>query len=158
MNMPAVGDAAPPFDLESHRGDRVKLEGLRGHPVVVYFYPKDNTPGCSLEAQEFQAHLPEFEQLGAVVVGISPDALKSHCKFAEKFGLNFRLLLDEDHRMAEAYGAWGEKSLYGKKFLGIIRSTFLIGPDGKVARVWPKVKAAGHAAEVLQVVRELLAK
>lgn len=155
MPTPETGKTAPDFVLASHQGGNVTLSALRGHPVVLYFYPKDNTPGCTLEARQFQSRLPQFEKLGAVVLGISPDPLSAHCKFAGKFGLRFLLLADEDHAVADRYGAWGEKSMYGKKYMGILRSTFLIGPDGILRQTWPKVKPEGHAAEVLESVKRL---
>ncbi|HOK90339.1 MAG TPA: thioredoxin-dependent thiol peroxidase [Candidatus Hydrogenedentes bacterium] len=153
--VPEVGSQAPDFNLPSSRGENVSLGKFRGKIVVLYFYPKDNTPGCTIEANEFQAAMPAFEAVGAVVLGVSPDSVASHCKFAEKFGLNFHLLADEDHKIAEAYGAWVQKNMYGKVSWGIQRSTFLIDREGRVARVWPKVKAEGHAAEVLEAVRQL---
>lgn len=153
--IPEVGTVAPAFSLPSNRDNTVSLDQFRGKIVVLYFYPKDDTPGCTVEANEFQSAMAEFEAAGAVVLGVSPDSVSSHCKFAEKFGLNFHLLADEDHHVAEAYGAWVQKNMYGKVSWGIQRSTFLIDRDGRIARIWPKVKAAGHAAEVLEAVREL---
>jgi thioredoxin-dependent peroxiredoxin len=151
-----AGSEAPDFRLETHRGDLIQLSKLRGRPVVLYFYPKDNTPGCTLEAQQFQEHWGAFEKLGALVVGLSPDTLPSHCRFAEKYSLAFPLLADVDHAVAEAYGVWVEKHLYGRTYWGIQRSTFLIDARGTITRVWPKVKAAGHAQEVLEAVRALV--
>ncbi len=142
------GDVAPDFTLPSDEGGEVKLSDLRGKRVVLYFYPKDDTPGCTIEACEFRDALPRFDGLDAVVLGVSPDSVASHRKFREKFGLNFPLLADQDHRVAEAYGAWGEKSRYGRTYMGIDRSTFLIGEDGKIVKAWRGVKAKGHA-EVL---------
>ncbi|MBI2433774.1 MAG: thioredoxin-dependent thiol peroxidase [Candidatus Hydrogenedentes bacterium] len=152
---PQPGDIAPDFTARDQRGAKVQLSALRGHPVVLYFYPKDNTSGCTLEAQEFQSHLPEFQRLGVVVIGVSPDSGQSHGKFAEKHSLGFTLVPDTDHAIATRYGAWGEKSLYGRRYMGILRSTFLIGPDGTVLQTWTKVKPKGHAEEVLEAVREL---
>ena len=150
--MPAVGKKAPAFKTESSSGATVSLAGLKGQKVVLYFYPKDDTPGCTIEAQEFRASLDKFKKLGAVVLGVSPDDVKSHCKFINKFDLNFELLADTDHAVSEAYGVWVEKSMYGKKYMGVQRATFLIDGSGKLAAVWPKVKPEGHAAEVLAAV------
>lgn len=154
-SMPDAGAKAPAFSLESNDGQTVKLAGLQGQTVVLYFYPKDDTPGCTTEAKQFRDLAPEFEAQGAVVLGVSPDNTASHCKFIDKYSLNFRLLADVDHKAAEAYGVWAEKNMYGKKYWGVQRATFLIGPDGRVARVWPKVKPDGHAAEVLDAVKQL---
>ena len=143
-----AGDKAPAFSLKDAEGNTVKLADLKGKYVVLYFYPKDMTPGCTTEACDFRDEHTALKKAGAVVLGVSPDTAKSHVKFAEKHALPFPLLVDEDHAVAEKYGAWGEKSLYGRKFLGIIRSTFLIGPDGKIVETWPKVKVANHVEEV----------
>jgi peroxiredoxin Q/BCP len=153
--MIAAGNKAPAFALESSAGGTVKLADLAGKTAVLYFYPRDNTPGCTIEAQDFQAALPALAKAGAVVYGVSKDSIASHGKFAGKFGLTFPLLSDPDGKVLEAYGAWGEKSMYGKKMLGIIRSTVVIGPDGKIARHWPKVSVKGHAAEVVDTVQAL---
>jgi peroxiredoxin Q/BCP len=147
--MPQAGDQAPGFKLSDQHGNTVSLTELKGKHVVLYFYPKDNTPGCTTEACDFRDEHSALEKAGAVVLGVSPDDAKSHQKFASKFNLPFPLLVDTEHAVADAYGVWGEKSLYGRKFLGINRTTFLIGPDGKVRQVWPKVKVAGHVGEVL---------
>ncbi|PCJ63991.1 MAG: thioredoxin-dependent thiol peroxidase [Candidatus Hydrogenedentota bacterium] len=154
-NFPDVGKAAPAFTLESSKGGKVRLSSLKGQPVVVYFYPKDNTPGCTVEAQEFQAALGAFRKAGAAVLGISPDSVESHCKFADKQGLHFPLLVDTDHVVCEKYGVWVEKNMYGRKFWGVQRATLLINSSGKVAQVWPKVKPKGHAAQVLEAVKAL---
>lgn len=154
--LPKVGTKAPAISLKDASGKTVKLSELRGKPVVLYFYPKDDTPGCTVEAKEFQASLKALEKTDAVVIGVSPDSEKSHCKFAEKFGLTFTLLCDEDHAVAEKYGLWVEKSMYGKKYMGVQRATFLIDGNGKIAKVWPKVKPEGHAAEVLSAIKEAL--
>lgn len=146
--MPATGKKAPAFKVEGSNGEVVSLSGLKGKRVVLYFYPKDDTPGCTIEAQEFRAALKDFEKKNAVVLGVSPDDVKSHCKFIKKFDLNFDLLADTDHSLCEAYGVWVEKSMYGKKYMGIERTTFVIGADGVVSKVFLKVKPAGHAAEV----------
>ncbi len=149
MPMPQAGDKAPGFSLPDQSGATVSLSQLKGRHVVLYFYPKDATPGCTTEACDFRDEHSALVKAGAVVLGVSPDSVASHQKFAAKQGLPFSLLADPDHALADAYGVWGEKSLYGRKFMGLIRATFLIGPDGKVVRVWPKVKVAGHVAEVL---------
>ena len=150
-----VGKKAPAFHLESSDGGKVRLSDFAGKPVVLYFYPRDNTPGCTVEAQEFQAALPGFTEAGAVVLGVSKDSIASHCKFRDKFGLKFPLLTDPDGKTMEAYGAWGDKVLYGKKSKGIIRSTVLVGSDGKVVQHWPKVSVKGHVAAVLEAVKTL---
>ena len=150
-----AGKKAPTFSLKDQNGKTVKLAEFAGKNVVLYFYPKDNTPGCTTEACDFRDQHVKLEKAGAVVLGVSPDAEATHLKFAGKFGLPFTLLADTEHAVAEKYGSWGEKSLYGRKFMGIIRSTFLIGGDGKVAKVWPKVKVAGHVDEVLEAVKSL---
>ncbi len=149
------GKKAPAFSLKSQAGKTVKLSDFAGKAVVLYFYPKDNTPGCTTEACDFRDQHGKLEKAGAVVLGVSPDKETTHAKFAGKFGLPFTLLADPEHEVAQKYGSWGEKSLYGRKFMGIIRSTFLIGADGKVAKVWPKVKVAGHVEEVLEAVKSL---
>ncbi|MCC6490302.1 MAG: thioredoxin-dependent thiol peroxidase [Candidatus Hydrogenedentes bacterium] len=153
--MPAVGTKAPAIELPASTGKKVKLSDFKGKPVVVYFYPKDNTPGCTVEAKGFQARFSEFQKVGAVILGISPDSVETHCKFAGKFGLEFILLADEDHQVAENYGVWVEKSMYGKKYMGIQRATFLVDATGKLAQTWPKVKPEGHAEEVLKAIRSL---
>lgn len=155
MPMPEVGDRAPAFTLPDQSGESVKLSDFKGKAVVLYFYPKDDTPGCTREACSFRDEHSALLKAGAVVLGVSPDSTVSHQKFAGKFKLPFPLLADNDHAVSEKYGAWGEKSLYGRKFMGITRSTFLIGKDGKVARVWPKVKVDGHVDEVRKAIAEL---
>ena len=147
--MPGAGDAAPEFTLPSDRGGDVSLESLRGRPVVLYFYPKDDTSGCTTQACEFRDSWAEVQARGAVVLGVSPDSVASHQKFRDKFSLPFPLLADADHAVAEAYGVWGEKSMYGRKYQGILRTTFIIDPAGRIAHVFEKVKPRGHAAEVL---------
>jgi len=149
MGTLAAGDPAPPFTLPDQDGKPVSLAGFAGSPVVVYFYPKDDTPGCTKEACQFNDNLREFSRAGAAVVGISPDGQEAHRKFQAKYGLTFPLLSDPDHAVMEAYGAWGEKTLYGKKSLGVIRSTFLIDAEGRIERPWYHVRADGHAAKVL---------
>jgi thioredoxin-dependent peroxiredoxin len=147
------GSKAPDFTLATDQGGEVTLSKLRGKKVVLYFYPKDDTPGCTTQACDFRDSMPRFEGLDAVVLGVSADSVESHRKFREKFGLNFPLLADEDREVSEAYGVWKEKSMYGKTFMGIERTTFLIDEAGKVAEVWRKVKPAGHA----DMLAELLA-
>lgn len=150
-----AGKKAPAFSLKNQDGNLVKLSDFAGHVVVLYFYPKDDTPGCTTEACDFRDQHKALEKAGAIVLGVSPDSEARHTKFATKHKLPFTLLADTEHAIAEKYGAWGEKTLYGKKFMGIIRSTFLIGADGKVAKVWPKVKVAGHVDDVLEAVKAL---
>jgi peroxiredoxin Q/BCP len=153
MSMPQAGDLAPEVALPDEQGTVHRLADRRGSWTVVYFYPKDDTPGCTTEACGFRDLNGELEALDARVWGVSPDGEGSHAAFRAKFGLPFTLLSDPDHAAAEAYGAWGEKTNYGKTYMGIIRSTFLVGPDGRLARVWPGVKADGHAEQVLAALR-----
>jgi len=153
--MPQAGTAAPDFSLPSDQGGTVSLKELRGKPVVLYFYPKDDTSGCTTQACEFRDSWQEVQARGAVVLGVSPDGLASHAKFRDKYQLPFPLLADEDHAVAEAYGVWGEKSMYGRTYEGILRTTFLIDGEGRIARVFEKVKPKGHAAEVLAALDEL---
>lgn len=153
--IPEAGQKAPAFSLQSNTGEKISLAGLKGKNVVLYFYPKDDTPGCTIEAKEFRDGISKFTKLGAVVLGVSPDSVESHCKFIEKFELNFELLADTDHKVAEKYGLWVEKSMYGKKYMGVQRATFLIDTTGKIAVAWPKVKPEGHAAEVLEALQAL---
>jgi peroxiredoxin Q/BCP len=143
--MVEAGSHAPDFTLPSDDGGDVSLAGLRGRKVVLYFYPKDDTPGCTTQACDFRDALPRFEGVDAVVLGVSADSVESHAKFRAKHHLNFPLLADVDHEVSEAYGVWKEKNLYGRKSMGIERSTFLIDEEGNVERVWRKVKAQGHA-------------
>lgn len=150
-----AGKKAPAFDLPADNGAKVRLSDLAGGPVVLYFYPKDDTPGCTKEACAFRDRSAELKKLGATVLGVSPDDVASHGKFRDKFKLNFPLLADEDHKIAEKYGAWREKNMYGKKSMGIQRSTFLIDAQGKVAKVWKKVQVDGHDEEVIGAIKEL---
>lgn len=145
---PSAGDAAPDFTLDTHDGQPLTLSALRGQRVVLYFYPKDDTTGCTTQACGFRDHLPRFDARDAVVLGVSPDSVVKHQKFRAKYDLPFTLLADVDHTVAERYGVWAEKSMYGRKYWGNERTTFLIGVDGTVERVWEKVKPAGHAEAV----------
>ena len=147
------GAKAPAFSVKDQHGETVSLSDFKGKHVVLYFYPKDDTPGCTKEACAFRDDHARIKKAGAVVLGVSPQGEASHKKFTDKFSLPFQLLVDEDHALAEKFGAWGERSLYGRKFMGVLRSTFLIGPDGKIAKVWPKVKVDGHSADVLAALR-----
>lgn len=153
--MVQVGKPAPAFTLPDQDGKAVSLDGLRGHWVVLYFYPKDDTPGCTVEACEFTAALPDFRGLGAVIFGCSADGASAHTKFIAKHKLGIQLLTDADRKVMNAYGAFGEKMMYGKKVEGVIRSTVLIAPDGTVAHHWKTVKAAGHAEQVKLKLLEL---
>ena len=143
------GDAAPAIRADDDQGRPFDLASLKGKNVVLYFYPKADTPGCTREACEFRDHSKKFTKADTVIVGVSPDKSAAQLKFKDKFDLPFTLLADVDHKVAESYGAWVEKSMYGRKYMGIERSTFLIGKDGKIRKVFSKVKPAGHAAEVL---------
>jgi peroxiredoxin Q/BCP len=154
--MPKEGDIAPDFQLPLDDGSMVTLSALRGHPVVVYFYPKDDTSGCTREAIDFSALADEFARLGVRVVGISPDSTTKHLKFRQKHALQVWLAADEDKTAAEAFGVWQEKKLYGRAFMGIVRSTFLVDAEGRIARTWPKVSVTGHAAEVLEAAKSLV--
>ena len=151
----AAGDMAPDFTLPTGGGGEVSLSALRGAPVVVYFYPKDDTSGCTTEARDFTALAEEFEKAGTKVIGVSPDSVKSHDKFAAKHGLNVVLASDEEKSMLSAYGVWKEKSMYGRTYMGVERTTFLIDADGRIAAIWRKVKVAGHAETVLNSARAL---
>lgn len=149
------GSKAPDFTLPADDGSKVKLSALRGQPVVLYFYPKDDTPGCTREACAFRDQHQTLAGLGAKVFGISADSVDSHVKFRDKFQLNFPLLADADHKVAEKYGAWREKNMYGKKSLGIQRSTYLIDADGKIVKVWKRVNVDGHDEQVLTALKAL---
>lgn len=150
------GAKAPAFTLVADDGKKVKLADFKGKPVVLYFYPKDDTPGCTKEACAFRNKAADLKKLGAVVLGVSPDDTKSHGKFRDKFNLNFPLLSDPDHAVAEQFGAWREKNMYGKKSMGIARSTFIIGGDGLIKKVWKAVKVDGHDEHVLAALQELV--
>jgi thioredoxin-dependent peroxiredoxin len=151
----ALGNVAPDFSLPRDGGGTVSLSDFRGRPVVLYFYPKDDTTACTAESIAFTTLLPEFEAAGAAVIGISPDSVTRHDKFAKKHGLSVVLGSDEETAVANLYGVWKEKSMYGRTFMGIVRTTFLIGADGRIAKIWPKVKVAGHAEEVLAAAKAL---
>jgi thioredoxin-dependent peroxiredoxin len=151
------GDAAPDFTLRDQDGNDVTLSDLRGETVVLYFYPRADTPGCTTQACGIRDRGDEYAAAGARVIGISPDEPEALKKFAGKYGLGFTLLGDPDHAVADAYGAWGEKSMYGKKYMGMLRSTFIVDPDGRIARVFPKVQPKKHDAIVLKALGELAA-
>jgi peroxiredoxin Q/BCP len=150
-----AGEIAPSFTLPADDGSKVKLSALKGSPVVLYFYPKDDTPGCTKEACAFRDRSAELKKLGAKVFGVSPDPVDSHVLFRDKFKLNFPLLADADHAVAEKYGAWREKNMYGKKTMGIQRSTFIIDANGKVGKVWKAVQVDGHDQAVIDALKEL---
>jgi thioredoxin-dependent peroxiredoxin len=154
MNL-AVGDKAPDFTLPADGGGTISLKGLKGKKVVLYFYPKDDTPGCTKEACAFRDSLPDFSKVKAVIVGISKDSVASHDKFKTKFKLPFPLASDEDGKVCETYGAWVEKSMYGKKYMGIERATFLIDEKGIIRNIWRKVKVEDHAEDVLKAANAL---
>ncbi len=150
-----VGKAAPLFIAMSDEGDEIELLELKGKNVILYFYPKDDTPGCTIEAQDFTKKIKEFEKLNTIVLGVSKDNKESHCKFIEKYNLSFNLLLDEAGELCEKYGVIKQKSMFGKKYLGIDRSTFLIDKMGKIAQIWTSVKVNGHVEEVLSAIEKL---
>jgi peroxiredoxin Q/BCP len=152
---PEEGDRAPLFTLTSDDGSKWKLGDFKGSPVVVYFYPKDDTPGCTKEACAFRDQKKELKKLSVQLVGVSPDGQEEHEKFRDKYKLNFPLLVDEGHKVAEKYGAWREKNMYGKKTMGIVRSTFLINAEGRFAKIWRRVQVDGHDQEVLYAIAEL---
>jgi peroxiredoxin Q/BCP len=155
MAVPEPGKSAPDFTLPTDGGGKVKLSEFKGRKVVLYFYPKDDTSGCTLEAVTFTTLAPEFAKAGTVVIGVSPDSVKSHDKFKLKHELGVILAADEDRKAIEAYGVWGEKSMYGRKYMGVLRTTFLIGPDRRIAEVWENVKVKGHAEAVLAAAQAL---
>lgn len=149
------GEKAPDFELPDADGEQVRLSRLKGRPVVVYFYPKDDTSGCTAEAKDFTCLIDAFKTAGAEVIGISPDSAVSHAKFAKKHDLGVRLLADEGKEAAQAYGVWVEKTMYGRKYMGVERATFLVNAAGKVAKSWRKVSVPGHAEQVLDAVKAL---
>lgn len=155
MDRIETGAAAPAFELPGDGGQTVSLAAEKGKIVVLFFYPKDDTSGCTAEAIAFSALKTEFDRLGAVLIGMSPDSVKKHDKFKAKHELTVRLASDEAKEVLQRYGVWVEKSMYGRKYMGVERTTLLIGKDGRIVRIWPKVKVPGHAEEVLEAVREL---
>jgi thioredoxin-dependent peroxiredoxin len=155
VTIPAVGDLAPDFTLDTDAGTPLTLSDLRGRPVVLFFYPKDDTSGCTTESCEFRDLLPRFDGVDAQILGISPDPVKSHVKFRDKYRLNYPLLADVDKVASNAYGVWQQKSMYGRKYMGVARTTFVIGRDGRITHVCEKVKPAGHAAEVAEALASL---
>jgi peroxiredoxin Q/BCP len=155
LTMVEDGKKAPDFELQDADEKSTRLSDLKGRPVVLYFYPKDDTSGCTAEAKDFTCLIDDFRRAGADVIGVSPDSAQSHRKFRDKYGLGVRLLADEARKAAQAYGVWVEKSMYGRKYMGIERSTFLIDKAGKVARSWRNVRVPGHAEEVLKAVKAL---
>ena len=150
-----AGGLAPDFELPTDGGGRVRLSALRGGKVVLYFYPADDTEGCTIEAVDFTAHLSDFEKAGATVIGVSPDSPKSHDRFKAKHKLALVLAADVDRKVIERYGLWVEKTMFGRKYMGVERATFLIGPDGRIARTWRKVRVKGHVEDVLAAARQL---
>jgi thioredoxin-dependent peroxiredoxin len=155
ITIPQIGEVAPDFVAKDQHGNTVSLTDKSDRWLVLYFYPKDNTPGCTTEAKDFSEYGQQFQELGADVIGVSPDSEKSHCKFIDKHNLSIQLLSDPEHKVIEAYGAWRLKKFMGKEYMGVVRSTFLISPDGKIAQVWDQVRVKGHVEKVLQ---ELIAK
>lgn len=148
-----IGDKAPAFKAQTDSGEMLSMADLKGKVFVLYFYPKDDTSGCTKEACSFTENISAFNKLGVTVIGVSKDSVVSHAKFKTKYGLKFPLLSDEDGKICEAYGTWVEKSMYGRKYMGIDRSTFIIGADGKIKSVWRKVKVTGHIEEVLKAAK-----
>ena len=152
----SVGDKAPAFDMPADNGKNVALKNFKGEKnVVLYFYPKDDTPGCTIEAKDFRDLVKDFAFEDTIIIGVSKDDIRSHCKFRDKFELSFALASDKDGDVCERYGVWGEKSMYGKKYMGIFRTTFLIDMEGNLAAIWPKVSVDGHAKEVLEAAKKL---
>ena len=155
MSKLSAGDKAPDFALKDQKGKTVKLADFRGKKLLVYFYPKADTPGCTVEAKDFSKLAPAFTRAGTAILGVSADPVRKQDKFKAKHGLSIMLASDETHEMLTAYGVWAKKSMYGRSYMGILRNTYLIGPDGKVAQIWEKVKVAGHADEVLAAAKAL---
>ncbi len=158
VNTLQIGDNAPDFTLQNQSKEKVSLRDYAGSWLILYFYPKDNTSGCTLEAKEFTCLVDAFSELGAIVIGVSKDSIKSHNNFIEKHDLDLELLSDPEHEVMEKYGVWQIKKLYGREFMGVVRSTFLISPEGEIAHAWYKVKAKGHAEKVLETLKELQAE
>jgi peroxiredoxin Q/BCP len=154
MTVPSAGQSAPDFELKDDRDETVRLSGFRGKPIVLYFYPEDDTPGCTTEACEIRDDYAEYRKAGVQILGISPDSPHSHTRFKQKYHLPFPLLADEGHRVADLYGTWGIKKNFGREYEGVRRTTFLIGADGKILRVFEKVHAKGHSREILDALRE----
>ena len=150
-----VGDKAPAFKLKNQDGETISLSNLKGKPVVLYFYPKDDTSGCTKEACNFRDEFPKFGKMKAEIVGISADSVESHKRFAEKYKLPFNLLSDEKKEVLEKYGVWQEKSMYGKKYMGIVRTSFVIDSSGKISKIFPKVKVDNHNKEVMEALKEI---
>lgn len=155
MTQLAIGELAPDFTLPASTGKNISLSDFRGRKIVLYFYPKDNTPTCTTESCDFRDYNGKFARAKAKVIGISPDEVKSHLKFIDKYELPFPLLADTEHEVCEQYGVWQEKSMYGRKYMGVVRSTFLIDEEGKLVREWRSVKVKGHVEEVLEAVKEI---
>ncbi len=154
--IPQPGQKAPNFTAPDQNGNLVNLTDFQSYWLVLYFYPKDNTPGCTVEAKDFTEYEPKFREMGAKILGVSPDTEKSHCRFIEKHNLSIQLLSDPEHQVCENYGIWQLKKFMGKEYMGVVRSTFLIDPNGNLAYVWPKVKTKGHAQVVLEKLQELI--
>jgi len=152
-DIPQVGQDAPDFSASNQAGNMVSLKDYQERWLVLYFYPKDNTPGCTTEAKDFSEYLAQFKELGADIIGVSPDNEKSHCKFIDKHELSIQLLSDPEHKVIEAYGGWRLKKFMGKEYMGVVRSTFLISPEGKIAQVWDKVRVKTHVERVLEQLR-----
>lgn len=157
-NIPKTGEKAPSFSANNQNGDLVKLQDFQSKWLVLYFYPKDNTPGCTVEAKDFSEYSSQFDALGAKIIGVSPDSEKSHCKFIDKHNLSISLLSDPEHQLCETYGVWQLKKFMGKEYMGVVRSTFLISPDANLAHTWSNVRTKGHAEKVLNKLKELLAE
>lgn len=155
MTQLAIGELAPDFTLPASTGKNISLSDFRGRKIVLYFYPKDNTPTCTTESCDFRDYNGKFARAKAKVIGISPDEVKSHLNFIDKYELPFPLLADTEHKVCEQYGVWQEKSMYGRKYMGVVRSTFLIDEEGKLVREWRSVKVKGHVEEVLEAVKEI---
>ncbi|MEM1392652.1 MAG: thioredoxin-dependent thiol peroxidase [Cyanobacteria bacterium P01_D01_bin.116] len=155
-NIPSQGEKAPSFSATNQNGDLVKLEDFGSNWFVLYFYPKDDTPGCTVEAKDFSEYAPQFDVLGAKILGVSPDSEKSHCKFIQKHNLSIQLISDPEHQLCETYGVWKLKKFMGKEYMGVVRSTFLIAPNGNIAHAWSNVRTKGHAEKVLSRLQELI--